>query len=91
MYAYFAFKLFWHDPKWPLIEREMYKTLKSAPPVHLYIYNIMGSLRDRKVACSASDRQGSSYVSEGRCHLILLTIIKMFSWPCLAYMYTNVA
>ena len=35
MYAYFAFKLFWHDPKWPLIEREMYKTLKSASPAHL--------------------------------------------------------
>ena len=34
--------------------------------------SIVGSLRDREVACSASDRQGSisNHVSGGQCHLI---------------------
>ena len=49
--------------------------------------SIVGSLRDREVACSASDRQGSisNPVSGGQCHLIHLTILRRFSWPSLAY------
>ena len=52
--------------------------------------SIVGSLRDREVACSASDRQGSisNPVSGGQCHL---TILRRFSWPSLAYMCTKVA
>ena len=50
--------------------------------------SIVGSLRDREVACSASDRQGSNPVSGGQCHL---TILRKFSWPSLAYMCTKVA
>ena len=50
--------------------------------------SIVGSLRDREVACSASDRQGSNPVSRGQCHL---TILRRFSWPSLAYMCTKVA
>ena len=50
--------------------------------------NIVGSLRDREVACSASDRQSSNFESGGQCHL---TILRKFSWPSLAYMCTNVA
>ena len=50
-------------------------------------FNIMENLRDREVACSASDRQGfiSDRVSGGQCHLIHLTIPRRFSWPSLAY------
>ena len=51
--------------------------------------SIVGSLRDREVACSASDRQGP--VFEGQCHLIHLIILRRFSWPSLAYMCTKVA
>ena len=52
--------------------------------------SIAGSRRDREVACSASDRQGSNSnpVSGGQCHL---TILRRFSWPSLAYMCTKVA
>ena len=55
--------------------------------------SIVGSLRDREVACSASDRQGqiSNPVSGGQCHLNHLTILRRFSWPNLAYMCTKVA
>ena len=54
--------------------------------------SIVGSLRDREVARSASDRQGiSSPVSGGQCHLNHLTILRRFSWPSLAYMCTKVA
>ena len=55
--------------------------------------SIVGSLRDREVACSASDRQGSisNPVSGGQCHLNHLTILRRFSWPSLAYMCTKVA
>ena len=54
--------------------------------------SIVGSLRDREVACSASDRQGSNFES---CVLRTvssnhLTILR-FSWPSLAYMCTKVA
>ena len=31
--------------------------------LHIYIVSIVGSLRDREVACSASDRQGSNFES----------------------------
>ena len=55
--------------------------------------SIVGSLRDREVACSASDRQGPNFenVSGGQCHLNHLTILRRFSWPSLAYMCTKVA
>ena len=43
--------------------------------------SIVGSLRDREVACSASDRQGSNFES----------CVWRFSWPSLAYMCTKVA
>ena len=52
--------------------------------------SIVGSLRDREVACSASDRQGSNFES-CVCHLIHLIILRRFSWPSLAYMCTKVA
>ena len=51
--------------------------------------SIVGSLRDREVACSASDRQNP--VSGGQCHFNHLTILRRFSWPSLAYMCTKVA
>ena len=47
--------------------------------------SIVGSLRDREVACSASDRQGSNSVSGGQCHLNHLTTLRRFSWPSIAY------
>ena len=57
--------------------------------------SIVGSLRDREVACSASDRQGSNFEScvwrRGQCHLNHLTILRRFSWPCLGYLCTKVA
>ena len=53
--------------------------------------NIVGSLRDRELVCSAVDQQGSisNPVSGGQWHLIHLTILR-FSLPSLAYMCTNV-
>ena len=55
--------------------------------------SIVGSLRDREVACSASDArvQISNLVSGGQCHLNHLPILRRFSWPSLAYMCTKVA
>ena len=55
--------------------------------------SIVGGLRDRKVACSVSDRQGSNFEScvwrtVSSHHL---TILRRFSWPSLAYMSTKVA
>ena len=50
---------------------------------------IVGSLRDREVACSASDHQGILCL-EGQCHLIHLTILGRFPWPSLAHMGTKV-
>ena len=52
--------------------------------------SIVGSLRDREVACSDSDRM-SNLVSGGQCHLNHLTSLRRFSWPSLAYMCTKVA
>ena len=53
--------------------------------------SIMGSLRDREVACSASDRQGANLEScvWRKCHLIHLTIPRGFSWHSLAYIYVH--
>ena len=55
--------------------------------------SFVGSLRDREVACSASDRQGSNFescvwrtVSSNH-----LTILRGFYWPSLAYLCTKVA
>ena len=55
--------------------------------------SIVGSLRDREVACSASDRRAriSNPVSGGQYHLNHLTILRRFFWPSLAYMCTKVA
>ena len=55
--------------------------------------SIVGSLRDREAACSASDRQGSNFEScvWGQCHLNHLTILRRFSWPSFAYMCPKVA
>ena len=53
--------------------------------------SIVGGLRDREVACSASDRQGSNPVSGGQCHLNHLIILRRFSWPSLAYKCKKVA
>ena len=53
--------------------------------------SIVGSLRDREVACSASEARISNPVSGGQCHLNHLTILRRFSWPSLAYMCTKVA
>ena len=44
-------------PLWPL----SFKETKCFYPAHSWILNIVGSLRDRVVACSASDRQGSNF------------------------------
>ena len=49
--------------------------------------SIVGSLRDRDVPCSASDRQGSNFES---C-VFHLPILRSVSWPSLAYMWTKVA
>ena len=64
------------------------KETKMFLPHPLVKLSIAGGLRDRVVACSASDRQGSNPVSGGQCHL---TILRRFSWPTLAYMRTKVA
>ena len=40
----------------------------------------MGSLRDREVACSASNFKSCVW---RQCHLIHLTILRIFSWPSL--------
>ena len=66
------------------------KMFLSHPRVKL---SIVGSLRDRELACSASDRQGSNFesCSGGQCHPNHLTILRRFSWPSLAYLCTNVA
>ena len=62
------------------------------PHLFVKIY-IVGSIRDREVACSASDRQGSNFESsvcmEGS--VIYFTILRRFSRPSLAYMCTKVA
>ena len=49
--------------------------------------SIVGSLRDREVACSTSDLQGLNPVSGGQCHL---TIVRRFSLANLACMCTKV-
>ena len=47
-------------------------------------FNIVGNLRDRELACSASDRKGSIFES---CIIIIhFTILRRFSWPSSAYM-----
>ena len=55
--------------------------------------SIVGSLRDREVACSAADRQGSNFES-----CVWRTVSSQsshhpqeVSWPSLAYMCTKVA
>ena len=56
----------------------------------------VGSLRDREVACSTSDRQGSNFELRILClEDSVISIISPssggFSWPSLAYMCTKVA
>ena len=48
--------------------------------------SIVGSLRDREVACSTARVRFSNPVSGGQCHLNHLTILRRFSWPSLACM-----
>ena len=69
------------------------KETKKILPYPRVKLSIVGSLRDREIACSASDRQGFNFkpMPEGQCHLIHLTILRRFSWPSLAYMRTKVA
>ena len=64
------------------------KQQNVSPPL---TFNIVRSLCDREVVCSASDHQGSNSVSGGQCLLIHLTILMRFVWPSLAYICTNVA
>ena len=60
-------------------------------PHPLLKLSIVGSLRDREVACSASDRQGSNFECcvWRECHLIYLAILRRFSWPSLSYNYVH--
>ena len=60
-------------------------------PLVKLIRPIVGSLRDREVTCSASDRQDANAVSGQQSHLIHLTIINRFSCPSLACIFTKVA
>ena len=55
--------------------------------------SIVGSLRDREVACSAQTARARipNPVSGGQCHLIHRIMLRRFSWPSLAYMCTKVA
>ena len=55
--------------------------------------SIVGSLRDREVACWPQTARAriSDPVSEGQCHIIHLTILRRFSWSSLAYMCTKEA
>ena len=55
-------------------------------------FNIVGSLRDREVRSRPQTArvQISNPLSGGQCHLIHPTILRMFSWPGLAYLYTMV-
>ena len=43
--------------------RRFERNKKCFFPIHVWIVSIVGSLRDREVACSASDRQGSNFES----------------------------
>ena len=71
------------------------KETKLFPPHPRVKVSIVGSLRDREVAYSASDRQFlariSNPVSGGQCHPNHLTILRRLSRPSLAYMCTKVA
>ena len=53
--------------------------------------SIVGSLRDREIACLAFYPRAriSNPVSGGQCHFNHLTILRRFSWPRLAYMCTK--
>ena len=59
------------------------ETKMFLPHPHVKV-SIVGSLRDRELACS-------NPVSGGHCHLNHLTILRRLSWPSLAYMCTKVA
>ena len=48
-------------------------------------HSIVERFRERDVACSAPDRQGSNIESK-QCHV---TILRRFSWPGLACVCTN--
>ena len=69
------------------------KETKLFLPHPLVKLSIVESLRDREVACSASDLQGwvSIPVTGGQCHLTHLTILGRFSWSNLASRCTEVA
>ena len=57
-----------------------FKETKCFFPALSQKFNIMGSLRDREVASSASDRQDFA-----SCVCNHLTILRSFSWPSLVY------
>ena len=61
--------------------RSSFPSVSASHP--LVKLSIVENLRDREVACSASDHQG--------CHLIHYTILRRFSWSHLACMCTKVA
>ena len=68
-----------------------FKETKKILPHPLVKLSIVGSLCDRKVACSDSDLQGLNFepVSGGQCHLTHLTILRSVSWPNLACMIVH--
>ena len=67
-----------------IVEGEMILTKCKVQPAHRHFphprvkLSIVKSLRDREVACLASDRQGSNFESCVQCHLIHLTILRSF-------------
>ena len=62
------------------------KETKMFPPHPRVKVSIVGSFRDREVACSASDRQGSNF--ESCVWRAVSSHHPQFSWPSLAYMCT---
>ena len=73
----------WHNSIW--LHRRIWPSSLKKPkcffPAHSQIFNIVGSLGDREVAWSASDRQGSNPVSRGQCHVTYLTILTIKTNP----------
>ena len=60
-----------------------FKETEMFLPLPLVKLSNVERLRDREVACSASDLQGliSNPMSGGQCHLTDHTILRRFSWP----------
>ena len=85
----------WSSKVRPPLWHSSFKDTKCFFPAHSWRFNIVESLRDREVACSASDPQGSNFefcvwgaVSS---HLSQHPYMhRRFAWPGLAYMYRKV-